>query len=110
MLNISDHRKVSHIINPIDIGIYLRIHDNNLLKEIDCTYSNSKTLYHITNIINHLDDYKVEIKLNESILGKEYTGKFNDLGIKYIGLEKGIENVYNKLKNDKTNYILYPNS
>jgi len=84
--------------------------NNNLLKEIDCTYSNSKTLYHITNIINHLDDYKVEIKLNESILGKEYTGKFNDLGIKYIGLEKGIENVYNKLKNDKTNYILYPNS
>jgi GDP-L-fucose synthase len=72
--------------------------NNNLPKEIDCTYHELKTLHHIANIINKLDKYKVEIKINESKLGKEYTGKFTDLGINYIGLEKGIKNVYNKMK------------
>jgi hypothetical protein len=72
--------------------------NDNLPKEIDCTYSQSRTLYHISDIINHLDGYKVDIKINESGIGKEYTGKFTDLGINYIGLEKGIETVYNKLK------------
>jgi nucleoside-diphosphate-sugar epimerase len=74
--------------------------NNNLPKEIDCSYSTSKTLCHIADIINHLNDHQVEIKLDDFTLGKEYIGKFTDLGINYIGLEKGIENVYNKLKNE----------
>jgi hypothetical protein len=45
-----------------------------------------------------LNDHQVEIKLDDFTLGKEYTGEFTNLGINYIGLEKGIENVYNKLK------------
>jgi len=77
--------------------------NNNLPKEIDCVYPESKTLHHTANIINKLDEYKVEIKINEPELAKEYTGKFTDLGINYIGLEKGIENVYNKLKNESNN-------
>ena len=72
--------------------------NNNLPKEIDCVYPESKTLHHIANMINKLDEYKVEIKINEPELAKEYIGKFTDLGINYIGLEKGIINVYNKLK------------
>jgi hypothetical protein len=72
--------------------------NNNLPKEIDCSYSTSKTLCHIADIINHLNDHQVEIKLDDFTLGKEYTGEFTNLGINYIGLEKGIENVYNKLK------------
>ena len=72
--------------------------NNNLPKEIDCVYPESKTLHHIANVINKLDEYKVEIKINEPELGKEYIGKFTNLGLEYIGLEKGIINVYNKLK------------
>jgi GDP-L-fucose synthase len=72
--------------------------NENPPKEIDCVYPESKTLHHIANMINKLDEYKVEIKINEPELGKEYIGKFADLGLEYIGLEKGIENVYNKLK------------
>jgi len=74
--------------------------NNNLPKEIDCTYYESKTLYHITDIINHLNGHQVEIKLNNSGIGTEYIGKFTDLGINYIGLEQGIIETYNKLKNE----------
>jgi hypothetical protein len=71
--------------------------NNNLPKEIDCSYSSSRTLYHIADIINHLDKHKVNITVEESGIGKEYIGSFTALGINYIGLEKGIINVYNKL-------------
>lgn len=72
--------------------------NENPPKEIDCVYPESKTLHHIANVINKLDGYKVEIKINEPELGKEYIGKFTNLGLEYIGLEQGIEIVYNKLK------------
>ena len=74
--------------------------NDNLPKEIDCTYCESKTLYHITDIINHLNSHQVEIKLNNSGIGIKYIGKFTDLGINYIGLEKGIIETYNKLRNE----------
>ena len=74
--------------------------NDNLPKEIDCTYCESKTLYHITDIINHLNNHQVEIKLNNSGIGIKYIGKFTDLGINYIGLEKGIIETYNKLRNE----------
>ena len=74
--------------------------NDNLPKEIDCTYCESKTLYHITDIINHLNNHQVEIKLNNSGIGIKYIGKFTDLGINYIGLEQGIIETYNKLKNE----------
>ena len=74
--------------------------NNNLPKEIYCTYCESKTLYHITDIINHLNNHQVEIKLNNSGIGTKYIGKFTDLGINYIGLEQGIVETYNKLRNE----------
>ena len=83
--------------------VELYILNDNLPKEIDCTYCESKTLYHVTDIINHLNDHQVEIKLNNADVGTEYTGKFTDLGINYIGLEKGIIETYNKLKNESNN-------
>lgn len=72
--------------------------NENPPKEIDCSYYELKTLHHIANMINHLNGHQTLIQLNDSILGKEYIGKFTDLGLNYIGLEKGIETVYNKLK------------
>jgi GDP-L-fucose synthase len=83
--------------------VELYILNDNLPKEIDCTYRESKTLYHVTDIINHLNGHQVEIKLNNADVGTEYTGKFTDLGINYIGLKKGIIETYNKLKNESNN-------
>jgi len=80
--------------------VELYILNDNLPKEIDCTYCKSKTLYHITEIINHLNGHQVKIKINNSGIGTEYIGKFTDLGINYIGLENGIKETYNKLKNE----------
>lgn len=80
--------------------VELYILNDNLPKEIDCTYCKSKTLYHITEIINHLNGHQVKIKINNSDIGTEYIGKFTDLGINYIGLENGIKETYNKLKNE----------
>lgn len=74
------------------------IHNNNLPKEIDCTYENHFSLYDVGNFINSLDAHKVDIIFKEKGLALDYTGKSNKL-LDYIGLEKGIQEVYNKLTN-----------
>jgi GDP-L-fucose synthase len=74
--------------------------DNNIPKEIDCCYNNSPTLYDVAQIINNLDNYKVNIKIKNWDMAPPFNGKFTDLGLKFIGLEQGIKDVYNKLKNE----------
>jgi len=71
------------------------LNNNNLPKEIDCSYKEKYYLKDIAEIINNLSDYKVSISScnNNSI---NYTGKFN-LPIPYLGLEHGIRSVYNIL-------------
>jgi nucleoside-diphosphate-sugar epimerase len=66
-----------------------------LPKEIDCTYEKSLFLSEISDLINDLDDYKVEIKIYEN--KDKYSGQFTDLGLPYTGLEKGIIEMYNKI-------------
>ena len=75
------------------------IENKNLPKQVDCTYSESLTLKDIANFINTLDNYKVEIKTNESeFLSEGYIGFNKNLKLDYIGLKQGIINTYNKLK------------
>lgn len=74
--------------------------NNNLPKVIDCSYNYSPTLYNIAQIINNLDTYKVNINIKEWDMAPPFNGNFIDLGLKFIGLEQGIKNVYNKLKNE----------
>jgi GDP-L-fucose synthase len=75
------------------------IENENAPKNINCVYPENLTLKDIADIINTLDDYKVEIKINGSELPLEGYVSFNkDLGLEYIGLKKGIINTYNKLK------------
>jgi GDP-L-fucose synthase len=74
--------------------------NNNPPKEIDCTYPESKTLYDIANIINHLDKYKVNIKLEKNNLDKNYTGNFTDISLPYNGIVTGIIETCNQLKNE----------
>jgi GDP-L-fucose synthase len=70
-------------------------------KEFDCVYSEtSHTLFGLATLINDLDDYKVEIVCGEKI-GDDYVSKYrSQLPYGFIGLEEGIKNVYNKLKNE----------
>jgi len=77
----------------------------DLPKEINCSYRNIYHLKDIANIINRMDEYSVPIKVVNKKIGVNYTGTFTNLGIDYIGIEKGIENVFNELKkrNDKAN-------
>jgi len=70
-----------------------------LYNEVDCTYMEKYKLTDIAKIINNLDNYKVEIKLGTTP-GKPYVGFWRGLPIKIIGLEQGIKETYNKLKNE----------
>lgn len=68
-------------------------------KHINCVYPENLTLKDIADIINTLDDYQVDIKINGSELSLEGYVSFNkDLGLNYIGLKQGILETYNKLK------------
>jgi dTDP-4-dehydrorhamnose reductase len=76
------------------------INNDNLPKVINCCYDHSPTLYDVAQIINSLNDYKVNIKIENWGMAPPFNGDFIDLGLKFIGLEQGIKNVYNKLKNE----------
>jgi GDP-L-fucose synthase len=76
------------------------LNNNDLPKEIDCKYNYTPTLLDIAEIINGLDNYRVPIKFNSTINDKAYIGKFHNLGLNFIGLEQGIINTYNKIKNE----------
>jgi dTDP-4-dehydrorhamnose reductase len=73
---------------------------NDLPKEINCSYDYSPTLYDVAYIINNSSDYKSNINIKEWGMAPHFNGSFTDLGLQFIGLEQGIKNVYNKLKNE----------
>jgi len=64
---------------------------------IDCCYQEKHKLSDITKIINNLSDYQVPIEISSKELASSYTGIYNELGIKFIGLEKAIKQIYEKL-------------
>ena len=67
-------------------------------KEINCKYDHITSLDDIARMINSLNEYRVNIKIESEKQGKPYVGNFKDLGIEFIGLEQGIKEIYNKLK------------
>lgn len=73
------------------------INNDDMPKQIDCSYSNLYKLSDIANIINDLSEYKVEIKIEQKGIALPYYGIANVL-VDFIGLEQGIKEVYNKLK------------
>jgi GDP-L-fucose synthase len=76
------------------------IFNDNLPKEINCCYSYSLYLSDIAIRINDMSYHNVYINILNSPQDNKYTGKFTDLGLRYVGLEQGIKNVYNNLKNE----------
>lgn len=77
------------------------INSDTLPKAIDCVYEKKYMLTDIVNIINQLENYSVPVII-ENISGENnYIGNYNDIGINYIGLKRGIEETYGKLKYEK---------
>lgn len=77
---------------------YIFSDKDNLPKTHDCTYNKTFRTIDILQMINNLEEKKLSIIVEGSDSTK-YCGEFIDLGIDYVGLEKGIKNTYNILKN-----------
>jgi len=72
------------------------IDNDNLPKQIDCSYKHKRSFIEITNYINTLNNYNVPINVEKDVIIGDYCG-VSDLPIDVIGLEKGIQEVYIKL-------------
>jgi GDP-L-fucose synthase len=75
--------------------------NDDLPKQIDCTYEDIKSLKQVCEFINSLDNHKVGIQYQQQGLTTGYVGYNKSLNLDYIGLEQGIINTYNKLKCNK---------
>jgi dTDP-4-dehydrorhamnose reductase len=73
------------------------IDNDNVPKQIDCSYIGLYKLSEIASIINDLDDYKVDIQIEREGTALSYYGIANVL-LDFIGLKEGIKEIYNKLK------------
>tara|TARA_R100001594_G_scaffold16627_5_gene34262 strand:+ start:11325 stop:12122 length:798 start_codon:yes stop_codon:yes gene_type:complete len=80
------------------VKYFLHFGDRSHTKEVNCVYEKKYLLSEIAEIINNLDDYKVNITMEEEYSDNSYCGDSNDLGIDYIGLEKGIRECWSAWK------------
>ena len=74
--------------------------EENPPKEFDCAYNEFYSLKNIADIINTLDEYKVEINIGKEGQGDDYCDTHLIIPFNLIGLEQGIKETYNKLKNE----------
>jgi len=99
-IQIYQDKKMDFIYMPDLIKIVNHyITENNPPKEIDCKYVDTFSLKEIANMINDLNDYKVDIQLTRKDFGGSYSGTFSNLDINFTQLPQGIVQVYNKLLN-----------
>lgn len=69
-------------------------------KEINCVYKEKYKLSDIAKLINNLDNYRVNINIENKEMGKSYIGKYDmqAMPIRTFGLETGIKAMYDKIK------------
>ena len=72
--------------------------EENPPKEFDCAYNEFYSLKNIADIINTLDEYKVEINIEKEGRAMYKSNYRSVLPVNLIGLEEGIKQVYSKLK------------
>lgn len=84
------YKIIEHYINTTDVP-----------QEYDCCYEQAASLTDITAIINTVDTHKVGVSITTPFLSSPYTAEYprKILPLDYIGLEKGIHNVYHSLCN-----------
>lgn len=71
------------------------------IRSINCSYLKKYTLSQIAEIINSLDNYKVGITIDSKEKGDDYCGVHPIMPFNLTGLEQGIKEVYNILKQQK---------
>jgi nucleoside-diphosphate-sugar epimerase len=67
------------------------------MREINCSYLKKTTLIQVAEIINSLNDYKVNIKIKNKDEGENYCDTHPIMPFYLTGLEQGIKETYNKL-------------
>lgn len=90
-------------IDDLTILIQSFIEHNYFPKSFDCCYPDKYSLLEIAELINNLDDHKVNIINNSTQLGKEYIGLAAKTNINYIGLNQAIKNMYHIYKEQLQN-------
>lgn len=78
------------------IDHYLK--NDNLPKIFDCCYQQHLFLSEICLLINNITHKKNKIIIHSTELDRDYIGEYKNINLKYHGLEKGIQNTFNKLK------------
>ena len=66
----------------------------NNVKDINCVYEEKKYLTDIADVVNHLDNHSVDVIVENEGFDSPYTINAKPTDIKYIGLEKGIQECY----------------
>jgi len=82
------------LINLVDYYIC----NNNLAKEINCSYEDKYTLKNIADIINTLDKYQVKIITEKESELQFYCGESQRFPVKIIGMQQGIKNTFEILR------------
>ena len=72
------------------------------VQDISCSYLEKYTLKQIAETINNLDAYEVPILVESSAPGLDYCGTHPVMPFKLIGLEQGIKQTFNILKDEST--------
>ncbi len=71
------------------------------IQTVNCSYLENYTLTQVAGIINSLNDYKVNIKIENEEQGDDYCDIHPIMPFNLIGLEQGIKEIYNNLKPQK---------
>jgi GDP-L-fucose synthase len=101
---IMDFYYMKDLISLIDF--YIK--NTTLPKTLNCSYEQKYTLTNISNFINTLDNYKVPVTIESPKDLEFYCGSSHKMPISEIGLQSGIINTFNHLKdlyNDSSKHI-----
>lgn len=72
--------------------------NDNLAKEINCSYEDKFTLKNIADFINTLDNYKVEINIENKSELQFYYGNSQPFPVNITGVQQGIKNTFEILR------------
>lgn len=64
------------------------------ISDYECVYNQKYYLSDLSEMINELSDHKVDIIIQDKEEDPPYCGIFNDINLEYLGLEKGIGDLY----------------
>ena len=82
------------------IDYYIDNFDNGLPRDINLCYNKKTTLKKIANIVNSLNDHRVDVIIENKEFSNAYTGdgsKLQNLGLRFRSLKENIKDMYQKI-------------